>query len=216
MPSCNFGNLLVTDGTKTMLFFPEVTEPPPSFQSGLHSHVEALFKVLFPRRVIRISLCPYLRMPLNADGGGREKVDHLLLPLFRCEDASKDPSIWSYVGKVPCFYPSAWFVPVSSACPFPESLEEGVVNGVEDGFADSVTMIERPSTDHWIEFSNQFTGGQISAFFDAFPDLSEKRFDALLRRSDEEFRAFSLSIFTDCLPKKVEALFNMSDDGFLC
>ena len=44
MPSCNLGDLLVANGTETVLFLPEVAQPPPPLESGFHLHIEAFFK----------------------------------------------------------------------------------------------------------------------------------------------------------------------------
>ena len=48
VPSGDLGDLLVTDRTEAVLLFPQVTEPAPPFQSGLHIHVETFFKIRFP------------------------------------------------------------------------------------------------------------------------------------------------------------------------
>ena len=215
MPSGNLGDLLGADGAEAVLLLPEVAKPPPSFESGIHSHVEAFFKVLLPGWIVGIGRGFDLRVPLNADGRSREKMDHSRLPFFRFEDTSEDPSVWPFVGEVPLFGPSTWFVPVSPARPSPEDLEDGMVSRVKDVFTHDMSVIERPTTDHGVEFSDQLACRQISAFLDALPDFSEEDFDTLLRRGNEELCAFSPPILADRLSKKIEALFDMGDDGFL-
>ena len=65
MPSRESGNRLVTDGTETVLLFPQVQQLPSAFEGMCHFHAEAFFKVHFPLRVIRVG-CPFdLDMPLN-------------------------------------------------------------------------------------------------------------------------------------------------------
>ena len=132
MPSRNPGDLLVTDWTEAILFLPEVTEPPFPFQSSFHLHVEAFFKIRFPGRVVGIGLCTDLRMPLNADRRGCQQSDHFHLPFLTFEDAGEHPPIWPFVGKVFVFHPSARFVLMSATCPFPDRLEDGMVNGMEN------------------------------------------------------------------------------------
>ena len=134
MPPCDPGDLLVTDWAEAVLLLPEVAEPPSPFQPGFHTHVEAFFKIRFPGRVVGIGLCSDLRMPLNADGRSGQQSNHFHLPFLILEDASEHPTIWSLIGKVFVFHPSARFVPMSSACPFPDRLEDGMVNGMENRF----------------------------------------------------------------------------------
>ena len=111
--------------------------------------------------------------------------------------------------------PSTWFVSMSSARPFPDGLEESMINVVKDLFADHMAVIERPATNHRVEFCDQFACGQVTAFFDTLSDLAEERFDALLRWRDEELRALTSLVFAYGLTKEVKALFDMRNHGFL-
>ena len=70
VPAGDFGDLLVTDGTESVLFIPQVQEPSLAFQPGGHLHVEAIFKIRFPGRVVGIGVCLDFRVPLNADRRG--------------------------------------------------------------------------------------------------------------------------------------------------
>ena len=76
-------------------------------------------------------------------------------------------------------------------------------------------MIQSPSTDLWIQFCDQFSCRQVSAFLDVVSDLGEKRLDILLRWSDEELRAFPFLILAYRLAEKVKASFDMRNDRFL-
>ena len=216
MPSCNLGDLLVANGTETVLFLPEVAQPPPPLESGFHLHIEAFFKIRLPGRIVRIGFCTDLRVPLNADGRSGEQSNHFHLPFLTLEDAGENPAVGSVIRKVFVFHPSARFVSMSSACPFPDRLEDGMIGSMKGRFTDHMTVIERPTPNHGIEFCNQLACGQIATFFDTFSDFAEKRLDALLRWSDEELRAFPAVVFAYRLPKEVKTLFDMRDDGFLC
>ena len=132
MPSRDPGDLLVTDGTETVLLYPQVAQPPFPFESRCHLHVQTLFKVRFPGRVVGIGLCSNLRMPLNADRGSCQQSDHFHLSFLAFEDAGEDPTIGSFVRKVFVLDPSARFVSMSATCPFPDGLEDGMVDGMED------------------------------------------------------------------------------------
>ena len=216
MPSRNLGDLLVTDRTKTVLLFPKVAEPSFPSESSFHLYVEAFFKVRFPCRVVVVGFCAYLRVPLNADGRSCQQSDHFHLSFLTLENASENPTIWSLIRKVLVFHPSAWFVSMSSACPFPHRLEDGMVNGMKDRRTHHMSVIECPPTDLWVEFSYQFPCGQVAAFFDTLSDLAEKRFHVLLGWRNEELETLSLSIFAHRLSQEIKSLFNMRYDGLLC
>src|SRR5947209_20413810 len=98
-----------------------------------------------------------------------------------------------------------------SACPVPDSLKDGMINVVKDLFADHMTMVKRPSTNHRVEFCYQLACSQVLAFFDTLSDLAEERLDALLRWGDEELATFSSAVFPYRLAEKVETLFDMRD-----
>src|SRR5215467_9150738 len=200
MPSRNLGDLLVTDGAETILLLPEVAQPPSPFESGFHLHVEAFFKIRLPGRIVGIGFCTDLRVPLNADGRSCEQSDHFHLPRLTLEDGSRHPTIGSGIRKVFVFHPSARFVPMSSACPFPDRLEDSVIGSMKDRLTDCMAVIERPPPDHGVKFCNQLACGQVATSFDTFSDLAEKRLDALLRWGDEELAPFSSPIFAYRLP----------------
>ena len=98
----------------------------------------------------------------------RQKSDHVHLSFLTLENAGENPTIRPFIGKVLVFHPSTWLVSMSTECPFPDRLEEGVVNRVENFLADDMTVIERPPTNLWVEFSDQFPCRQITAFLDPF------------------------------------------------
>jgi len=215
MPSRDLGDLLVTDGTETVLLLPKVAEPPSPFEPRFHLHVEAFFKIRFPGWVVRVGFCTDLRLPLDADGRSRQQSNHFHLSFLTLENASEDPTIWPFIGKVLVFHPSARFVSMSPECPFPDRLEDGVVNRVEDFLTDGMTVVERPPTNLWVEFSDQFPRRQITAFLDTFSDLPKKGLNVLLRWGNEELGTFSPLIFPYRLPQEVKSLFDMRHDGFL-
>src|SRR5439155_1059658 len=152
-------------------------------------------------------------MPLNADRRSCQQPDHFHLPLFAFEDTGENPTIWSCVGKVFLFYPSARFASMPATRPFPYRLEDGMVNGMKDRFTHHMAMIERPTPNHRIEFCYQLACGQVTTFFDTFSDLPEKGLYTLLRRSDEELGAFSPAIFAYRLSQEIKPVFDMRDDG---
>jgi hypothetical protein len=90
-----------------------------------------------------------------------------------------------------------------------------MIDGVKDGFAHHMTMIQGPSPNQGIKFRDQFSGGQVSACFDARSYLEEKRLHILLRWGNEELGIFSSAVFANGLPQEVKALLDMRDDRLL-
>ena len=64
VPSGYFGDLLLADWTEAVLGFPQVEQPLFAFQAIFHLHIQAMFKIGFPFRVIGISNPFYLDMSL--------------------------------------------------------------------------------------------------------------------------------------------------------
>ena len=141
-------------------------------------------------------------MPFDADGRSRQQPNHFHLPLLIFEDASEHPPIGSFIGKVFVFHPPARFTPVSTTCPFPNRLKDGVVNSMENRFTDHVTVIERPSAYLRIKGYDQFASSQVTTFFDTRPDLAEKCLYVLLRWGNEELGALPLRYLRIVCPRK--------------
>jgi len=132
MPPRDLGNPLVANWAEALLLFPEVAEPPSPFESGFHLHVEAFFKIRFPGRIVRARFCADLRMPLNADRGCCQQSNHFHLPFLSFEIAGEHPAVGPSIGKVFVFHPAAWFMLMSSTCPFPDGLEDGMIDGMKN------------------------------------------------------------------------------------
>jgi hypothetical protein len=63
MPSREFGDLLVADGTDSLLFHPEVAQRPPVPQVVHHLYAQAFLEVHFPFWIVRIGLSLDFDMP---------------------------------------------------------------------------------------------------------------------------------------------------------
>src|SRR5262249_59563726 len=84
MPPAQVGDLLVTDGTETVLRLPQSEEPLSPPEIGFHLHAEACFEVHLPRGIIGIGGRFDLGVALNWHRGGF--VEILLLSLAVCVD----------------------------------------------------------------------------------------------------------------------------------
>jgi hypothetical protein len=74
VPSREFGDFLVADGTEALLFFPEGEQFSFPFQIGCHVNVEPFFKILFPLWIVGVGLTLNFPMPLDGDAVCTEKV----------------------------------------------------------------------------------------------------------------------------------------------
>src|SRR5260370_34192325 len=69
VPSRYLGDLLLAHRTYSFLFFPEVTQLPPSREVLCHFDAEAFFKIHFPFRVAGVSLSLDSAMRLHVNLG---------------------------------------------------------------------------------------------------------------------------------------------------
>jgi hypothetical protein len=180
VPAGDFGDLLVTDWAEAPLFFPQVQEPSFSLECADHLHIKPFLGVGFPSRVIGIGLGTNFRVPLNGYRVGSEQTHHLGLPLPILEDPSEHPPIRASGWPVFLLDPPARFVAVSSLCPNPQGFEDFMIDRMKHVLADRVAVIQGPSTNLRIQFGDQFSCRQVSAYFDVFSDLGKERLHVLL------------------------------------
>jgi hypothetical protein len=153
-------------------------------------HIKPFLKVRFPGWVVGIGFCTNLRVSFNPYRGGCQQAHHFCLPFVVFGDSGKHPAIGTSGWPVFLLNPPARFVAMPSLRPGPEGFEDFVIDSVKNFPAYHVTVVQGPSTDLWIEFCDQFSCRQVSAFLDVFSDLGEKCLDILLRWRNEEFRTF--------------------------
>ena len=92
VPSCEFGDLLLADRTKSFLLFPEGDQLPFSLEIVNHFHAEAFFKVFFPSEVIWVCFSLDFHMPFDRDVG---RVQEIIFyeAFFGCDDSREDPIV---------------------------------------------------------------------------------------------------------------------------
>ncbi len=69
VPSCDFRDLLLTDGTDPLLLLPEVQQFPSSLQIVSHPDPQALLKVDFKFRIVGVGVSFDLGMPFDGKRG---------------------------------------------------------------------------------------------------------------------------------------------------
>ena len=95
-------------------------------------------------------------MSLNAHLRSREEAYYLDMPFSIFEDSREHPTVWPSVREVFILDPPERFVAVSTSCPRPDCLEDGVIDRMKDGFTHPIAVIQSPSANERIEFGDQF------------------------------------------------------------
>lgn len=141
VPSCDLGNLLVTDWAQTALFFPEMDQPLFPFEGIYHLHVEAFFIVAFPFWVVRISLSTDLGVSFYRHMRGICEIMH-----FFFDFSEEHPVISSDGFEVFLRNPFFRFPWMSSFYPLSHGMVNRIVYHFERFFAHRMMMIVCPPT----------------------------------------------------------------------
>ena len=152
MPSCDLGDLLMTDWAQTALFLPKMDEPLLAFEGVYHLHVETFFIVALPLRVVRVGLSPDFDVSFDWHMCGVCEIVRLLF----C-GSTEHPMVSCDGGEVFLRQPCISFSWMSSSHPVTHHPIDRVVYGLEGFFAHDVLMIERPSPDDGVELHDQLS-----------------------------------------------------------
>ena len=155
MPSCEFGDLLLTDWTQPFLFFPEGDQLPFPLEIVYHLDAEAFFKVLFPSGIVGVCFSLDFHMSLDRNVS-RVKEIILYETFFGRDDSVEDPILPIDGFKVSFLNPLFGLVGVSPFRPSPQSLEDGMADSGEGDFTHDVLVILCPSANDWVEEHNEF------------------------------------------------------------
>ena len=122
MPSCDLGDLLVTDWAESSLLFPEREQPAFPFECCLHANIEAFFKVAFPLKIVGVGFTPDFDVSYDRHRIGPGEVPGLLTLL-----SEKYPVIASAGLEVFLRFPCFGFTRVSSVDPSFEGLIDRLI-----------------------------------------------------------------------------------------
>lgn len=155
MPSRYLGNLLVADGTQTVLLFPKAKQFPSAAKVVFHFDIETILKIDLPFRVIRVS-CTF-DFNVSFDGRGRRilKEDSTSRAVLLFHVSVEHPMAQTFDAEVFVFNPASASAGVSALCPLPQASVNGRAHGSEGVFADHMAMVIRPSPYLAIQQSNQ-------------------------------------------------------------
>ena len=156
MPSCECGDLLLTDRTETVLLFPEGNQLPFPLEIVYHLHAEAFFKVLFPSGIVGVCFSLDFHMPFDRDVC---RVEETIFydAFFGCDDSVEDPVLPIGGFEVALLHPLFGFVGVSPFRPSPQGLEDCMADSGERDFPDDVLVIICPSPDDRVQLDNQIS-----------------------------------------------------------
>ena len=149
MPSCDLGDLLMTDWAQTALFFPKMDEPLPPLEGVYYLHVQTFFIVALPLWVVRVGLSTDFDVSFDGHLCGVCEIMRLLF----C-GSIEHPIVSSDGGEVFLRHPCISFSWVSSFHPMAHYPIDRVVYGLEGFFAHDVLMIERPSPNDGVQLGN--------------------------------------------------------------
>ena len=210
MPSCNLGNLLVTDWTQTALFFPEMDQPLFPFKGIYHLDVKTFFIVAFPFGVIGIGLSTDFCVPFDRHIYGVCEIMRLLI-----YGSVQHPVVSSNGLEVFLRNPIVGFVWVFPFHPPSHCSIDLVVYRVEGFFAHHMLVIVGPSPNDGIKLDDQFSSTESFIGLHDVPYLFQEGMNILLRRFDQQFVSFPCLVLAYILAQEVEAFFDVRDNCFL-
>ena len=210
VPSCEFGDFLVTDGTESVLLFPKLEQPVFAFQCLGPMRVETSFIVALPLWVVGVCLGFDFRVSLNVHIGRLCKV--IFLTSYFSE---KDPVVPRSGLEVFLRHPGVGFLWVSSVHPPSQCAIDRVVYIMKHIRADDMPMILCPSTNDGIEYQDQSACGQRVVFLDDLPNLFQVSMYILLCWFNQQFGLLSCFVLTYVLTQEIEPILNMRNAGFL-
>ncbi len=185
VPSCECGDLLLADRTESFLLFPEGDQLPFPLEIVHHFYAEALFKVLFPSRIIGVGFSLNFHMSLDRD---MSRVQEIIFydAFFGCDDSVEDPILPFDGFKVSLFNPLFRLVGVPPFRPLPQGLEDGMANSCKGDFADDVLVIVRPSPNDRVQLNDQVACRRLLIGLDERSYFPQEGGDVLSRWFDDE------------------------------
>ncbi len=179
VPPGQVSDFLVADRAEAILFFPQAKQLPPTLEVIHHLHAEAFFKVDFPLWVIRVGFAFDFSTPFNRRCRCGEQSNPVGLSAGAFLFSAKHPVPTAFRWEILVLNPAAAFLGMSSFCPAPQGLEDGMINFDKGALARSILMIVRPASNFGIEDGYQMTSGGLRIASDDLSDFRQKGFDIL-------------------------------------
>ncbi len=211
VPPRQFGDFLVTEWTEAALLSPEGEQFPFPFKVVCHFHIETFFKVRLPFRVIGISFTLDFDMSFDGDVFCLEQANGLECPILSKDFSMKDPVLPFNGREVFLLNPFESFLWVSPFCPLPQRAEDGVVHFREGFFTHHMPVVIRPSPNFGVQLGDEISSRGLFVCLHHLSDILQKGLNVLSGGRNEQFSL----VFSQVLPKKVKAILNVGDEGFL-
>ena len=211
-PACDPGDFCIAQRAETTLFIPEVaksTSTPKRFQ---HVSPFAFFEVGFIGWIVRVSFAFDLDVSFDGSALGVVQPDFIWPSVVIAGFTEEGPVTVLAPFKVFRFEPARRLVRVSSSCPLPQLIEDGVIHACECAFAHNVPMIVCPTTNFGIEQIDQIGGRHTSCVSDGLADAIQESFNVLLGRLDEQF---PVRVTAHVLSEEIKAFLHVRSDGLL-
>lgn len=144
-PTRDPGDPCIANGAEPALRIPEKAKCPSTPKRFRHMSPFAFLEVGFMGRIVRVGFAFDLDVSLDGRAAGVQQSHSVRYALVVARFAEEDPIIHSLLPKVFLFEPAWRFLRVPSSSPLPETIEDSVVNALENAFADHVPVIVGPT-----------------------------------------------------------------------
>ena len=159
VPTRFFGDAFAADGTEAALQAPLLTQARSVFQVGQDSVVLTLFEVHLPDGIVGVGRVSHLDMASYRDRSHGKESDHDFGPALVDHMGVEDVPSALLLSEVLLVDPAGRLLSVFALRPSPQCPVNVAVDIYEDLFADDISVVVGPSSDHRIEFHDQAVGG---------------------------------------------------------
>ena len=208
-PSCSPRNWCVADRAEPALFIPDIAKCTSAPKCFPHVISFAVLEVGFAGRVVGIGFAFNLDVSLDGRAFGVVQPESVGLSLSITGFAKEGPVTVPTAPKVFRFEPVWIFFLVPSACPLPQTEENGVIDASKSAFAHYMPMIVGPTTDLGVELLDQSGGRHAPGVFDGLSDSIQEGFHIFLGGRDAQF---PVGVPTHILSEKIKAFLHVCND----
>jgi len=197
---------------ESALFIPEKAKSTRAPKRVLHVSCFAVLEVGLVGRVVRVRFA--FDLDVSFDGCAASAVQPELtgLPVVVTYFTEERPVASPMLPKVSLLEPVRGLLRVPSPCPLPYTTKDNGVNVFKSMLTHHVPMIVGPTTNLWVECTNQIGGRPANRGFDYSSNAIQEGLNIFLGRLDEQF---PIGIPTHVLSEEIEALLLVRNDRLL-
>ena len=197
---------------ESALFIPEKAKSTRTPKRVLHVSCFAFLEVGLVGRVVRVRFA--FDLVVSFDGCAASAVQPELtgLPVVVTYFTEERPITSPMLPKVSLLEPVRGLLRVPSPCPLPYTTKDNGVNVFKSMLTHHVPMIVGPTTNLWVECTDQIGGRPANRGFDYSSNAIQEGLNIFLGRLDEQF---PIGIPTHVLSEEIEALLLVRNDRLL-